>query len=46
MTPLTALKVASWINEAGFPPGSLNIVNGYGADKFTFLHLRDLSRAI
>lgn len=30
ITPLSALKVASWINEAGFPPGVVNIVNGYG----------------
>lgn len=31
MTPLTALKVADLINEAGFPPGVVNIVNGYGS---------------
>ncbi|KAJ7584399.1 aldehyde dehydrogenase [Mycena floridula] len=31
ITPLTALRLASLINEAGFPPGVLNIVNGYGA---------------
>jgi len=30
ITPLTALKLASLINEAGFPPGVVNIVNGYG----------------
>ncbi|KAJ7595447.1 aldehyde dehydrogenase [Mycena floridula] len=30
VTPLTALKLADLINEAGFPPGVLNIVNGYG----------------
>ncbi|KAF5371764.1 hypothetical protein D9758_003560 [Tetrapyrgos nigripes] len=29
-TPLSALRVASLINEAGFPPGVINIVNGYG----------------
>ncbi|XP_045418619.1 aldehyde dehydrogenase 1A1-like [Lemur catta] len=29
-TPLTALHVASLIKEAGFPPGVLNIVPGYG----------------
>jgi aldehyde dehydrogenase (NAD+) len=29
-TPLTALLVAGLINEAGFPPGVVNIVNGYG----------------
>ncbi|RXW14222.1 hypothetical protein EST38_g11633 [Candolleomyces aberdarensis] len=31
ITPLTALKFASLINEAGFPPGVINIVNGYGS---------------
>ncbi|TFK61593.1 aldehyde dehydrogenase [Pluteus cervinus] len=31
ITPLTALKVAGFINEAGFPPGVVNIVNGYGS---------------
>ncbi|TFK61589.1 aldehyde dehydrogenase [Pluteus cervinus] len=30
VTPLTALRVASLIKEAGFPPGVVNIVNGYG----------------
>ncbi|KAG6856977.1 hypothetical protein H0H87_011366 [Tephrocybe sp. NHM501043] len=30
ITPLTALKFASLINQAGFPPGVINIVNGYG----------------
>jgi len=30
MTPLTALYLANLINEAGFPPGVVNIVNGYG----------------
>ncbi|KAF5350347.1 hypothetical protein D9758_012785 [Tetrapyrgos nigripes] len=29
-TPLSALKVAGLLNEAGFPPGVLNIVNGLG----------------
>jgi aldehyde dehydrogenase (NAD+) len=29
-TPLTALRVAALIVEAGFPPGVVNIVNGYG----------------
>jgi aldehyde dehydrogenase (NAD+) len=32
ITPLTALKLTSLINEAGFPPGVVNIVNGYGID--------------
>ncbi|THU97075.1 aldehyde dehydrogenase [Dendrothele bispora CBS 962.96] len=30
LTPLTALKFASLVNEAGFPPGVINIINGYG----------------
>ncbi|KAF9012267.1 aldehyde dehydrogenase [Hymenopellis radicata] len=30
VTPLTAQKLASIVIEAGFPPGVLNIVNGYG----------------
>lgn len=29
-TPLTALAVAALIKEAGFPPGVVNIVPGYG----------------
>lgn len=29
-TPLTALRVAELINEAGFPPGVVNIVSGFG----------------
>jgi aldehyde dehydrogenase (NAD+) len=30
LTPLTAMIVTELINEAGFPPGSVNIVTGYG----------------
>ena len=30
ITPLTALKLAGLINEAGFPSGVVNVVNGYG----------------
>lgn len=30
LTPLTALYVASLIKEAGFPPGVVNFVPGYG----------------
>jgi len=30
MTPLTALRVCSLIQEAGFPAGVVNIVTGYG----------------
>jgi len=29
-TPLTALRVCSLINEAGFPPGVVSVVTGYG----------------
>ncbi|KAH6912823.1 indole-3-acetaldehyde dehydrogenase, partial [Coprinopsis sp. MPI-PUGE-AT-0042] len=31
VTPLTALRFASLVAEAGFPPGVVNIVNGYGS---------------
>lgn len=31
VTPLTALKLAELVNEAGFPPGSVNIIVGYGS---------------
>nr|GAT54025.1 NAD-aldehyde dehydrogenase [Mycena chlorophos] len=31
VTPLTALKLAEWVKEAGFPPGVINVVNSYGA---------------
>ncbi|KAF9451002.1 aldehyde dehydrogenase [Macrolepiota fuliginosa MF-IS2] len=30
MTPLTALRLAEMIHQVGFPPGVVNIVNGYG----------------
>jgi len=30
LTPLTALRMCSLINQAGFPPGVVNIVTGYG----------------
>jgi aldehyde dehydrogenase (NAD+) len=30
-TPLSALRLAELINEAGFPPGVVNIVPGFGA---------------
>jgi betaine-aldehyde dehydrogenase len=29
-TPLTALEMASWLEEIGFPPGVVNIVTGFG----------------
>ncbi|KAI7867728.1 aldehyde dehydrogenase domain-containing protein [Spinellus fusiger] len=31
LTPLSALFVASLIEQAGFPPGVINIITGYGA---------------
>ena len=31
VTPLTTLRLADLINEAGFPPGVVNIVNGPGS---------------
>lgn len=30
ITPLSTLRFASLITEAGFPPGVVNIINGYG----------------
>jgi betaine-aldehyde dehydrogenase len=29
-TPLTALEMANWFSEVGFPPGVVNIVTGFG----------------
>jgi betaine-aldehyde dehydrogenase len=29
-TPLTALEIAGWFDEIGFPPGVVNIVTGFG----------------
>ena len=29
-TPLTALEIAGWLGETGFPPGVVNIVTGFG----------------
>src|SRR5467141_700117 len=29
-TPLTALEFANWFEEAGLPPGVVNILNGFG----------------
>ncbi|CAK8698547.1 aldehyde dehydrogenase, mitochondrial-like [Clavelina lepadiformis] len=32
LTPLTALYVASLVKEAGFPPGVVNVIPGYGME--------------
>ncbi|SAM05924.1 hypothetical protein [Absidia glauca] len=32
MTPLSSLKIAALAKEAGFPPGVINIITGYGAE--------------
>jgi betaine-aldehyde dehydrogenase len=29
-TPLTALEIAGWFGEIGFPPGVVNVVTGFG----------------
>src|SRR5947209_4943600 len=29
-TPLTALEMAGWLEEIGFPPGVVNVVTGFG----------------
>jgi betaine-aldehyde dehydrogenase len=29
-TPLTALELAGWLEEIGFPPGVVNVVTGFG----------------
>lgn len=34
-TPLSALVLAQLIKQAGFPPGVVNVVNGYGAEAGT-----------
>ena len=36
-TPLSALVLAQLIKQAGFPPGVVNVVNGYGAEAGTAL---------
>ena len=36
-TPLSALILAQLITQAGFPPGVVNVVNGYGPEAGTAL---------
>jgi aldehyde dehydrogenase (NAD+) len=31
ITPLTAIRVGEFVQAAGFPPGVLNVVTGYGS---------------
>jgi len=57
-TPLTALRFAELVSEVGFPPGVVNIVNGYGpsagapiaehldVDKVAFTGSTDVGRII
>ena len=57
-TPLTALYVAGLVEEAGFPPGTVNVVTGYGhtagaaisshpgIDKVTFTGSTEVGRLI
>jgi Aldehyde dehydrogenase family len=43
ITPLSTLRPADLINEAGFPPGVINIVNGYGNRSFLVYLERSLT---
>jgi len=57
-TPMSALKLAELIKEAGFPPGVVNVINGYGPtagaaisshmdiDKVAFTGSTDIGRVI
>lgn len=57
-TPLTALHLGALIKEAGFPPGVVNIITGYGmpagaaiskhmdVDKITFTGSTEVGRLI
>ena len=57
-TPLTALELAGWLQELGFPPGAVNIVTGYGepcgaaivenpgVDKIAFTGSAEVGRSI
>lgn len=37
-TPLTALYIAQLVKEAGFPPGVVNVVPGYGKAGAALVH--------
>lgn len=44
-TPLTALALAALFKEAGFPPGVVNVVTGYGPGAGTSLtHHPDVAK--
>ena len=57
-TPLTALMLARWFEEAGLPPGVVNVVNGFGescgapivdhplVDKIAFTGSTEVGKAI
>lgn len=36
-TPLSMLVMAKLVNEAGFPPGVVNVINGYGRVRYSVL---------
>ena len=43
-TPLTAMKLAEIIQEAGLPPGVVNIVNGYGKTGAAIVNHPDVNK--
>jgi len=43
-TPLTALHFASLVQEAGVPPGVINIVTGYGQTGAALVHHQDVDK--
>ena len=43
-TPLTAMKLAEIIQEAGLPPGVVNIVNGYGKTGAAIVNHPDINK--
>ncbi|XP_006457432.1 hypothetical protein AGABI2DRAFT_212840 [Agaricus bisporus var. bisporus H97] len=46
ITPLTALYFANLVNAAGFPPGTVNIINGYGNTVGEAMSMHQSIRAI
>ncbi|EKM75281.1 hypothetical protein AGABI1DRAFT_46701 [Agaricus bisporus var. burnettii JB137-S8] len=46
IAPLTALYFADLVNQAGFPPGTVNIVNGYGNTVGEAISRHPLIRAV